>query len=172
MRTQDHPPQDPIEKLAWYLDSAFRVPGTRWRVGWDGIIGLVPGAGEILMLLAQSGIVLWAVSRHDLPPVLAARMLINVAIDAGIGSIPFIGDLFDFVFKANTRNVELIRDFRLRAGSGAPVSTARHYGFIFVVFLVLVGIIAAVVGLTVWILQWLYGILMPAWETGTLPVLS
>ena len=58
--------RDPIERLAWLLDSAFQIPGTRWRFGLDALIGLVPGLGEWVMLFAQSALVLWAVGRGPL----------------------------------------------------------------------------------------------------------
>ena len=101
-----------LEKLAWWLDSAFRVPGTNLRFGFDGLIGLVPGLGDVAPLLAS----LWIVHRGrqlGARPVTLARMLWNVVVDMGVGAVPVVGDLFDFAWKANRRNIALLtEDFR------------------------------------------------------------
>jgi hypothetical protein len=98
-----------VTYLAKLMDSRFRVPGTNWRFGLDGIIGLIPGAGD-LSTFAVSGYMLWIMARNGASGYVLARMVVNVLIDAIIGSIPFIGDLFDFVFKANTRNLRLMQE--------------------------------------------------------------
>jgi hypothetical protein len=89
------------------LDEAFRVPGTRLRFGWDAIIGLIPGAGDILTALLAGAIVTQA---HHLrvPKVVQVRMLLNVAIDLAIGLVPFAGDVADVFWKSNTRNMALL----------------------------------------------------------------
>lgn len=97
-----------LERLAYWMDGAFRVPGTRWRFGLDGLLGLFPAAGDSLAMLVALYMVLEA-RRHGAPPRLVARMLANVGLDWAVGSIPLLGDLFDFAFKANRRNLELLR---------------------------------------------------------------
>ncbi len=98
-----------LDALATLLDSAFVIPGTTIRFGLDGIIGLVPVLGDLVTTLISSYIVLEArrlgVSRFAL-----ARMAGNVAIDGVIGSIPLLGDAFDVAFRANRRNVKILRD--------------------------------------------------------------
>jgi hypothetical protein len=136
MESPKQAPSDPIEKIAWYLDEAFRIPGTRFRVGWDALIGLVPGVGEAIMLLVQAALVFLAVSRERVPAVVAARMIFNVLVDSLVGSIPLVGDVFDTFFKASTRNIALVRQVRHQRATLGKVSTARHYGF-------LVGVAAA-----------------------------
>ena len=97
-----------LDKLATWLDSAIVVPGTNFRVGWDTLIGLVPGIGDLTSALISSWIVLQAkhmgVSKWTL-----ARMISNVGVDAVIGSVPLVGDLFDATFKSNRKNIELLR---------------------------------------------------------------
>ena len=97
-----------IGMLAKLMDSQFRIPGTNMRFGLDGIIGLIPGAGD-LSTFAVSGYMLWIMARNGASSYVLARMTMNILIDALIGSIPFVGDVFDFAFKANTRNMRLMQ---------------------------------------------------------------
>ena len=93
--------------LARLLDQAFRVPGTSWRFGLDPLIGLIPGAGDLLgAALGMYGV--WLAGQLGAPSSVIGRMLVNLFIDTAVGSIPVAGDLFDFGFKANTRNHALL----------------------------------------------------------------
>jgi hypothetical protein len=96
-----------LELLSHILDDCFRIPGTNIRFGIDGIIGLVPGLGDILTGLASCIIVLAGWFR-GIPYVTLARMLANLAIDVVIGAIPFLGDAFDIAWKPNRRNYKLL----------------------------------------------------------------
>ncbi len=96
-----------LDLLSRVLDSWFRIPGTSIRFGIDGIIGLVPGIGDILAGLA-SCVIVFAAWARGAPYVTIARMLANVAIDVIIGAIPFLGDAFDVAWKANRRNYALL----------------------------------------------------------------
>lgn len=96
-----------IEKLAWLMDQS--IPIGRWRIGLDGIIGLVPGLGDLIGA-AISSVIVAAGVRAGLPRSAIARMVANVAIEAVVGVVPFLGDLFDMTWKANTRNVEIFRE--------------------------------------------------------------
>jgi hypothetical protein len=108
-----------IERLANLLDARFRLPGTRFRFGYDTLIGLVPGLGDALTL-APSVWLVWRAGRLGLPRRLIARMAMNAGLDFALGSVPLVGDLFDAGFKANLRNAAILR--RHLAGGGAPVS--------------------------------------------------
>src|SRR5687768_9450451 len=80
------------------LDQAFRVPGTRFRFGLDAIVGLIPGAGDIVgALLGLYGV--WVARQLGAPSSLLTRMLGNIAVDAVAGAVPIVGDLFDFAYK-------------------------------------------------------------------------
>ncbi len=97
-----------IEALASLLDTAFIIPGTNLRFGFDALVGLVPGIGDAL----TTALSLWLVKEaHALgaPRHLIARMLGNIAIDGAVGAVPFLGDAFDLVWKSNRRNLYLLR---------------------------------------------------------------
>lgn len=98
-----------LDRFAHLLDRAVRIPGTRWRIGLDGILGLAPGIGDgATALIALYPLVeAW---RLGVPPAILVRMLANIGIDGAVGSVPLAGDIFDVAFKANTRNVALLRE--------------------------------------------------------------
>lgn len=96
-----------IRTLARLLDSAFQVPGTNFRFGWDQIVGLVPGVGDVATGLLAAYIVAEA-AKLGLPRRTLWRMVANVAIDMAAGAVPFAGDVFDFAFKANKKNLDLV----------------------------------------------------------------
>ncbi len=98
-----------LERLAWLLDSAIRLPGG-FRIGLDGIMGLVPGLGDVAAAGLSSYIILEA-ARMKLPGKVLARMGLNVLLELVVGIIPLFGDLFDFAFKANRRNMRLMTDY-------------------------------------------------------------
>lgn len=98
------------QRLAHLLDNAFRIPGTRWRIGWDSLIGLVPGVGDAVTGAVALWIVLEA-RRLGAPRVLQTRMLWNLLLDVAGGAVPLIGDIFDAGFKANLKNVALLENF-------------------------------------------------------------
>src|SRR3546814_2835107 len=90
------------------MDSMFTIPGTSFRIGLDGLLGLIPGIGDA----AGAVVALYLVNearRLGAPNTLVTRMLANVGIDMLIGAVPVFGDLFDFAWKANRRNMELLR---------------------------------------------------------------
>lgn len=93
--------------MARLLDTAVRIPGTNLRFGLDPLLGLVPGLGDLAGAALAGHIVLVA-SRLGAPSSVIMRMIGNVAIDTFGGTIPFVGDLFDAGWKANTRNLELL----------------------------------------------------------------
>jgi len=96
-----------VETLARWLDYAFALPGG-FRFGVAGIIGLIPGIGDLFDALVSFYIVFRAI-QLGISRVAVARMLVNVGIEALAGSIPFIGNFFDIAFKANRRNYRLLK---------------------------------------------------------------
>jgi hypothetical protein len=111
---------DRLRAIARLFDQAFVVPGTKWRYGIDALFGLVPGLGDVVGALVA--VYALRVARTlGAPGAVQLHMLGNIAIDALVGTVPLIGDLFDFVFKAQTRNLAL-----LDAWVGAPERTARR----------------------------------------------
>jgi hypothetical protein len=103
-----------LDALATLLDTAFIIPGTNVRFGLDALIGLVPGIGDAI----TTAMSLWIVHEaHQLgaPGHLIARMLGNVALDGVVGAVPIIGDALDVVWRANRRNMRILREWIDRA---------------------------------------------------------
>jgi len=90
------------------MDEQFRIPGTRLRFGWDAIIGMIPGMGDVLTSAASLVIVHHA-WRLGTPSPLLARMLGNIGIDFLLGIVPIAGDAFDVAWKANMKNATLLK---------------------------------------------------------------
>ena len=97
-----------LDKLATLMDAAIVIPGTNIRFGADAIVGLVPGIGD-LVTAGISCLIILEARRMGAPNHLVARMIGNVAIDGLAGSVPIIGDLIDVAFRANLRNMRLLR---------------------------------------------------------------
>ena len=108
-----------LETLAHLMDTAFVIPGINRRVGFDALIGLVPVIGDVAGMVISSFIV-YEAKRLGAPRWLVARMGLNVAFDGLIGAVPVAGDLFDAAFKANRRNVRLLRRWMERSGGLRP----------------------------------------------------
>lgn len=100
-----------VEAVARWMDYAFVLPGG-FRFGLSGIIGLIPGLGDIIDALISLYIVHRAI-QLGVPRVAIARMVVNVAIEGIAGSLPFVGDFVDIVFKANRRNYQILRSHLL-----------------------------------------------------------
>ncbi len=96
-----------VRLISRLLDSAITIPGTKYRFGLDPVLGLIPGIGDVLGTTIGAYIVLEAV-RLGLPSATLGRMAVNVLLDGLVGTIPFLGDWFDFGWKASSKNVALI----------------------------------------------------------------
>lgn len=130
-----------LARLAWLLDNAIEIPGTRFRVGLDPILGLIPGLGDLLGVLASSYIVREA-ARLGAPPSLLTRMAFNVAVDGLIGLVPFVGDVFDAAWKANQRNYKLLEQHIENPGRTTRSSRA-FVALLIAVLIVFVALTAA-----------------------------
>lgn len=102
-----------MELLARLLDGAFLIPGTNQRVGFDALIGLIPVVGDAISA-ALSSYIVWEARQLGLPRWKIARMIGNIAIDTAIGAVPLAGDVFDVFFRANRRNMQIVRDHLAR----------------------------------------------------------
>lgn len=118
-----------LDRLAYLLDDSIPIPGTGRRVGLDAVIGLVPGVGDAAGAVLSGYIVLEA-ARIGAPFPVLARMVLNVGVEALVGAVPFLGDLFDAAWKANDRNVRLLRaavatpDAARRSSRGVVIGVA------------------------------------------------
>jgi len=106
---------DRLDLMATVFDTAFVLPGTKVRFGIESLIRLVPGVGDIAAS-ALSCYLLYEAYRLGVPKALFARMLANVVLEGAVGSVPFAGDAFDVFFRANRRNVALLREHFARTG--------------------------------------------------------
>lgn len=103
-----HAELEELERIAHRMDTLFRLPIVNVRVGMDSILGLIPGIGDTISL-APAAYIIWRGHNLGAPAHLTGRMAANVGIDWLVGAIPLVGDLFDVGFKANRRNVALLR---------------------------------------------------------------
>jgi hypothetical protein len=142
VRTQSTNPQvdrpmQTMRRWSHFFDKAFRIPGTKWRFGWDPILGLIPGLGDIATGLFSLFLLITAF-RLKVPGIIRARMILNAFIDVFSGIIPLIGDVFDFAWKSNSMNLALLEK---HAGSGVR-SKASDWLFV-------LGIMAAAVAIVI-----------------------
>ena len=99
-----------VKRIARVMDVAWHIPGTKIRFGADSVIGLVPGAGD-LVTMGISLYMLAEAHRLGIPKPILLKMAGNIAIDTGIGAIPLVGDVFDLFFKSNSKNAKLLVDY-------------------------------------------------------------
>lgn len=143
-----------LQQLAWLLDSSIPLPGTRFTIGIDALIGLFPFLGDLAGVLLSSYI-LGEAARLGAPKSVLVRMGLNVGMEGLVGIVPLAGDVFDAAFKANQRNVRL-----LDAWLDDPKKTTRSsraFGILLIlaVALFLLGLIA----LSVLLVRWIAGLL-------------
>lgn len=158
--TASHPPSPNddlarLDALATLLDNRFRIPGTNIRFGLDALIGLVPYLGDVAGF-AVSGVLFSVMLKRGAGPLILLRMMGNFMFDAMVGTIPFLGDLFDFGFKANRRNVEMLKNYY---ADDLPKPGVRAS-----VFMLMVLFLAFLAGMV-----WLTGVLLAkvwAWVSG------
>jgi hypothetical protein len=141
-----------VRRFAWLMDQAFEVPGTRFRIGVDAIIGLLPVIGDLIST-ALGGYIVMTAARAGVPRPVLYRMLLNLGVDTILGAVPLVGDVFDAAWRANSKNARL-----LEAALEDPVRARRSSVWL------LIGLTAAVVAiavgatlLTVWGLRRLMG---------------
>jgi uncharacterized protein DUF4112 len=139
--------------LAELLDRRFTIPGTDIRIGLDPLIGLIPGVGDAAANLMGFFIVVVG-AQMGLPRIALVRMAVNIALNAVIGSIPVLGDLFSIWFKSNVRNIRLLE----RHASAERVSTVADWsvvlGLLMAIVLLFLAALAAIVWLATLLWQW------------------
>jgi len=130
-----------IEKLAKLMDAQFKVPGTNIRFGLDSLIGLIPGVGD-LSTFAVSGYMVWVLAHNGASGFLLARMVLNILIDAIVGMVPLLGDIFDIAFKANIRNMRLMQQH---------YTEGRHKGSAWKIILPVLIVLFVIIGGIIWL---------------------
>lgn len=130
-----------LEKYANWLDSKFKIPGTKSTIGIDPLIGMIPVAGDIAGY-GFSILLIFYMIKHGASKMLVLKMLGNATLDALIGAIPVLGTIFDFVYKANERNYILLKEYH---------GENKHQGSTLPFFIGLLICAAVVAGLVVFI---------------------
>ncbi|MBC7744089.1 MAG: DUF4112 domain-containing protein [Flavobacterium sp.] len=135
------------------MDEQFRIPGTNFRFGLDPIINLIPVLGDISGF-AVSATLVATMAKHGASGKILALMILNIVLDSTIGAIPLIGQIFDFTFKANTRNIKLLKAHYIEGkykGSGK--------GLIATILIVLFFLILLLLFLLFKLTEWLFSYL-------------
>jgi hypothetical protein len=143
-----------MRQLSRILDSAIVIPGTKQRMGLDPILGLIPGGGDTVSAALSSYIIIEA-ALMGLPRTTLMRMVVNIAIDAIVGSVPILGDIFDVFSKANLRNMQLVENHLKSPKPSARVDKS----FIFLLIVGLLILILLAGGMTLWLLNWIFSAL-------------
>lgn len=112
MSTMDDKELDRLDRLAYLMDQQFALPGTKMRMGLDGLIGLIPGIGDTITM-AVSAYIVHRAWKAGVSPLILSRMIWNIFIDWAVGIIPFFGDIFDVRWKANRMNVDMLKAHHL-----------------------------------------------------------
>jgi len=145
-----------LERVAWLMDRAFTVPGTNVTFGLDALLGLFPGLGDVATGVIQSGIVLAMMLHYKVPKPVVARMAANVLLDVGVGAIPIVGDVFDVFFKANTRNMALLREVQAHQQRGEPMPAGPSVRYLILMGALLGGALVLILGASIYGIVWLF----------------
>jgi hypothetical protein len=148
-----HETRERLRKLAWLFDSSISIPGTRFTVGLDALIGLIPVLGDLIGV-ALSSLIIAEANRLGAPKSVLWRMAGNVGIEGLVGMVPFAGDVLDAVFKANQRNVKLLDAWYQNPGKTERAS--RWFGVLLVATAVLFLGLSIYTGFA--ILRWVVGL--------------
>ncbi|MEO6671203.1 MAG: DUF4112 domain-containing protein [Ferruginibacter sp.] len=130
-----------LKRLAKLMDSQFKIPGTNIRFGLDALVGLVPGVGDFATFIV-SGMMVSVLAKNGASGFVLARMALNTIIDALIGSIPILGDMFDVAFKANEKNLKLMHEHYVEG---------RHKGSAWKVLIPLLLVLFIIIGCVAWL---------------------
>ena len=147
--SNEHAALKNLDWLAKLMDAQFKIPGTNIRFGLDPLLGLIPGAGDFTSFVI-SGFMLTVLAKNGASGFILARMVFNIVLDAVIGSIPVLGDIFDVAFKANQRNMKLMHEHYVEG---------RHKGsawkLLIPLLLILFLFVAGLAWLSYLIIRWL-----------------
>lgn len=127
-----------LGRFAELLDESIRIPGIGYRIGYDALIGLIPGIGDVVGLMMSTYVVVEA-ARFRIPRSTLMRMMTNIGMEALIGAIPLLGDIFDATYKANLRNLRLLH--RRLDERSSPAKEDKRYFITLLLIPVLLGIL-------------------------------
>ena len=141
-----------LERLGWLMDDLIRIPGINWRIGLDAIVGLIPGFGDTATSLV-SFYILGSAVRYGVPKVTLLRMGMNLGIDYLVGSLPFVGDLFDAWWKSNQRNVALLSKRATVSASEAREGRISDWLFVGLIIVLLAGMAIGAAAVSIYLLM-------------------
>jgi len=143
-----------LRRFAVLMDEAVAIPGTRKRVGLDAAIGLIPGVGDIVGGI-MSALIVVAALRHRVPTRKIGRMIVNILIDVGIGELPFLGDVFDFLFEENMMNMRILMTYRDRRRPPRSSREIMGVATLLVSLIMLISLLGTAAGVA--LILWLAG---------------
>lgn len=145
-----------LDLVSLIMDRLVQVPGTRVRFGLNSFFLLLPILGDVIPTAVSFGILFFGLTHYRVPRIVAARMVCNSVLDAAIGWIPLVGDLFDVWFKADTRNVRLLQEYAAREEASAPPATKAHWAFVIGLLALLVILLGGISLGAILLVQWLF----------------
>lgn len=143
-----------LDLLARLMDSMFEIPGTGIRFGFDTILGLVPGLGDAVASMV-SLYILREASQRGVSKLTLARMAANIGVDYVVGSIPGVGDVFDVYWKANLKNIELLRQHTVENPTGQRRERASDWLFLAGLAALLICLLIGCLTITYFLVRWL-----------------
>ena len=144
-----------LHRISHVLDKAIPIPGTKWRIVLDPILGLIPGGGDTIAGALSAYIIIES-ARMGLNRKVIGQMVANVLLDSLAGSVPVVGDVFDVTWKANVRNIELLEHHLHYTPENKKVNRLFLIGLSIVLILIVIGFTL----LTLALVTWLWKILM------------
>ncbi|MEP6518105.1 DUF4112 domain-containing protein [Microcoleus vaginatus] len=143
-----------LRRISHVLDNAIPIPGTKYRIGLDPILGLIPGGGDLISSIF-AGYVVFKSAQLGVPQETLVKMATNIVFDTVAGTVPVAGDLLDVAWKANVKNIEL-----LDAHLGSPEQGKKaDWLFVAALLLGLMLIVGGVIFLSVMLLGWLFQVI-------------
>ena len=144
-----------LRRISHLLDNAIPIPGTKYRIGLDPILGLIPGGGDVIGSIF-AGYVVFKSAQMGVPQETLVKMAANIVFDTVAGTVPVAGDLLDVAWKANVKNIELL-DAHL--GSPEPAGKKADWLFVVALLLGLMLIVGGVIFLSVMLFGWLFQVI-------------
>jgi len=141
-----------LRRFAYFMDEAVAIKGTPIKVGFDAVLGLIPGVGDVIGAVLSSWIVIGAL-RHRVPARVILLMLLNIGIDLVFGAVPVAGDVFDFLYEENVKNLRLLEKHRDRRRPPRSYASIAFVAVLIVLLVVAVAVamMAGLIALVLWI---------------------